>query len=99
MNEKDRVQIFIACSGKATVEAQFLATKLQEQELQNIEIKPVKWWSTAKKFTTIIEKLVNHTKECDFAAILLTGDDLLFKANNGGEFAPRDNCVFEAGLF
>ena len=99
MNEKDRVQIFIACSGKATVEAQFLATKLQEQELQNIEIKPVKWWSTAKKFTTIIEKLVNHTKECDFAAILLTGEDLLFKANNGGEFAPRDNCVFEAGLF
>jgi len=100
MNEKERVQIFIACSGKATAEAQFLATKLQEQKLQNIEIKPVKWWSTAKKLTTtIIEKLVNHTKECDFAAILLTGDDLLFKANNAGEFAPRDNCVFEAGLF
>lgn len=95
---KDRVQIFIACSEKAKIEAQFLATKLQEQSLPNIEIKPVKWWSTSKKFTTIIEKLVNHTQDCDFAAILLTEDDLLIKANSS-ELAPRDNCIFEAGLF
>ena len=39
--------------------------------------------------------LLDHSLECDFAAVFLTGDD----AMAAGEMVPRDNCIFELGLF
>ena len=99
MNE--RVQVFIACSGRAKNEAQYLDNRLSDIFFQDITIKPTVWWDRKGSNSVIIEHLIKQTKECDFAVILLTKDDITFKENKSGkqDTVPRDNCVFEAGLF
>lgn len=45
-----------------------------------------------------LETLVNTLDEYDFATLVLTADDLLEKRNISGR-SPRDNVLFELGLF
>lgn len=45
-----------------------------------------------------LEALIKRTKEHDFAVMVLTRDDLL-KQRGVSTFVPRDNVVFELGLF
>lgn len=45
-----------------------------------------------------LEALERHAGEVDFAVFVLTPDDLLTKRGDSGE-VPRDNVLFEAGLF
>ena len=45
-----------------------------------------------------LEALERHAGEVDFAVFVLTADDLLTKRGESGE-VPRDNVLFEAGLF
>jgi Predicted nucleotide-binding protein containing TIR-like domain len=45
-----------------------------------------------------LEPLERHAGEVDFAVFVLTADDLLTKRGDSGE-VPRDNVLFEAGLF
>jgi len=47
---------------------------------------------------TFIESLVNALPRFDFAALLLTPDDLVTSRSVEG-FGPRDNVLFELGLF
>jgi len=47
---------------------------------------------------TIIESLVDISREFDCAVLVLTPDDMVAKRGAAAE-APRDNIVFEAGLF
>jgi predicted nucleotide-binding protein len=47
---------------------------------------------------TAIEDLTKSTSESDFALVLLTPDDVTV-ARNKRRSAPRDNAVFELGLF
>lgn len=42
--------------------------------------------------------LKKNCKECDLAVIFLTEDDYTIKSESQ-EYAARDNCIFEAGLF
>jgi predicted nucleotide-binding protein len=47
---------------------------------------------------TTIEDLIRASSDCDFAALFLTPDDMT--ASRGRKTAsPRDNVVFELGLF
>jgi hypothetical protein len=48
--------------------------------------------------STFIESLVNSLPRFDFAALVLTKDDLV-ESRNLQTFGPRDNVVFELGLF
>jgi hypothetical protein len=48
--------------------------------------------------STFIESLVNALPRFDFAAVVLTPDDLV-KSREVTVFGPRDNAVFEVGLF
>ena len=48
--------------------------------------------------STSIESLVKLSKETDFAALVLTADDARVTRNREGH-VPRDNVVFELGLF
>lgn len=45
-----------------------------------------------------LENLVNRTEDFDFAVLVLTPDDLVSSRGNEGP-SPRDNVVFELGLF
>ena len=48
--------------------------------------------------STFIETLVNELPRFDFAAVVLTPDDLVH-SRNLESFGPRDNTLFELGLF
>jgi hypothetical protein len=48
--------------------------------------------------STFIETLVNALPRFDFAAVVLTPDDLV-RSRDTTMFGPRDNAVFELGLF
>ena len=48
--------------------------------------------------STFIESLVNALPRFDFAILLLTGDDLV-KSRSDENLGPRDNVIFELGLF
>jgi predicted nucleotide-binding protein len=48
--------------------------------------------------TATIEALEAAAKEYDFALFVFTADDLL-KKRESEAYAPRDNVIFEAGLF
>jgi Predicted nucleotide-binding protein containing TIR-like domain len=47
---------------------------------------------------TFIESLVNALPKFDFAAVVLTPDDLI-TTRDATLFSPRDNAIFELGLF
>jgi hypothetical protein len=48
--------------------------------------------------STFIESLVNSLPRFDFAVLVLTADDLIHSRNDK-TFGPRDNVIFELGLF
>lgn len=45
-----------------------------------------------------LDTLITHSKNSDFAVVLFTDDDLV-KRGSSELMVPRDNCVFELGLF
>ena len=47
---------------------------------------------------TFIDTLVNALPRFDFAALVLTADDLV-RSRDLESFGPRDNVLFELGLF
>ena len=47
---------------------------------------------------TLIENLINSLVNFDFAILVLTPDDLL-KVRGDEHLSPRDNIIFELGLF
>lgn len=45
-----------------------------------------------------LEALIDEAKKCDFALLLLTADDKVISRGRKGD-SPRDNMLFELGLF
>lgn len=48
--------------------------------------------------STTLDALLKRAKHCDWAVLVLTPDDLVNKRDKNGRI-PRDNVVFELGLF
>jgi len=89
--------IFIASSGGGRTLAKQLQLKLQ---LSRMFDDVCLWFedSDQNPGTTITQRLKRRADKSDFVAVLLTHDDVVFK--KGDELrVPRDNCLFEAGLF
>jgi hypothetical protein len=97
--------VFIASAGSA----KGLASELKKQMEKIGEEKEVDFWEIHPWFDeeselrkeygpSILEGLIKECKLTDLAVILLTGDDLKI-AKTVKEMVPRDNCIFEAGLF
>jgi CAP12/Pycsar effector protein, TIR domain len=90
-------KIFIASSSKALKLAENLRNEL------NSDISEAILWnqeSSGKASMVIIEKLEKATQEYDFAVIILTPDDVVFRGGTGDkQQQARDNCIYEAGLF
>ena len=95
----DKPRIFLGSSGKQ-------AKLLQSLTLGLEEVARVDPWTTSfNPGTTTLERLVELTHEVDFAAFVFAQDDWTAVSPSGppspdsGQASPRDNVVFEAGLF
>lgn len=86
--------VFIGSSSEALAEATHLSRSLSRHELT------CRLWAQGvfQLSQTTIESLVRISKDCDFAVLFLTPDDMT-SSRGKRKSSPRDNIVFELGLF
>jgi hypothetical protein len=93
----DKPRIFLGSSGK---QAKLLAA-LTHGLVETCHVEP--WTTSFNPGTSTLERLVELTREVDFAAFVFAQDDwtspAVSPAPETGIASPRDNVVFEAGLF
>src|SRR3954454_7720328 len=90
-------RVFLGSSGQQEKLLQALTRGLQD-------IADVDPWTTVfNPGVSTLDRLVELTREVDFAAFVFAQDDWTAKGASphaaSGEASPRDNVVFEAGLF
>ena len=95
----DKPRIFLGSSGKQQKLLQALTRGLEDVA----HVQP--WTTSFNPGTTTLERLLELTREVDFAAFVFARDDWTTKGSaasdqsESGQASPRDNVVFEAGLF
>src|SRR4029453_10401816 len=95
----NKPRIFLGSSGKQEKLLQALARGLEEVA----DVVP--WTTSFNPGTTTLERLIELTGEVDFAAFVFAQDDWTTHnpqaspSPESGQASPRDNVVFEAGLF
>src|SRR5262245_2163270 len=94
----DKPRIFLGSSGKQEKLVQALTRGLADVA----HVEP--WTTSFNPGTTTLERLLELTHEMDFAAFVFAQDDWTTNspespATQAGQASPRDNVVFEAGLF
>src|SRR5499426_4502240 len=95
----DKPRIFLGSSGKQEKLLQALTRGLEDVA----HVEP--WTTSFNPGTTTLERLLELTREVDFAAFVFAQDDWTTKSppepdpSGSGQASPRDNVVFEAGLF
>ena len=90
----DKPRIFLGLSGQ---QAELLeAITLGLEDVADVE----PWTTTFNPGRSTLDRLVELSGEVDFAAFVFAQDDwTTTDATQSGEASPRDNVVFEAGLF
>src|SRR3954452_21626446 len=95
----DKPRIFLGSSGK-----QEKLLNALERGLENVaQVEP--WTTSFNPGTTTLQRLIDLSHEVDFAAFVFARDDWTADdapapdAPEPGQASPRDNVVFEAGLF
>jgi hypothetical protein len=89
-------RIFLGSSGKQAKLVQALTRGLSEVA----EVEP--WTTVFNPGVSTLDRLVELTREVDFAAFVFAQDDWTTNPSDAsatGQASPRDNVVFEAGLF
>ena len=95
----DKPRIFLGSSGKQEKLLQALTRGLDDVA----HVEP--WTTSFNPGTTTLERLLELTREVDFAVFVFAQDDwtttapAASPAAGSGQASPRDNVVFEAGLF
>ena len=95
----DKPSIFLGSSGKQ--EKLLVALTRGLEDVARV----VPWTTSFSPGTTTLERLLELTNEVDFAAFVFARDDWTTDAlpapdpTGSGQASPRDNVVFEAGLF
>ena len=95
----DKPRIFLGSSGKQVKLVQALTRGLED--IAHVE----PWTSSFNPGTTTLERLLELTHEVDFAAFVFARDDWTSTGAaaspppESAQASPRDNVVFEAGLF
>src|SRR4026209_2300300 len=90
----NRPRIFLGSSGKQAKLLKAITRGLEEVA----DVEP--WTTTFNPGRSTLDRLVELSHEVDFAACLFAQDDWpTTDASESGEASPRDNVVFEAGLF
>ena len=90
-------RIFLGSSGKQEKLLQALTHGLGDVA----EVEP--WTTSFNPGVSTLERLLELTRDVDFAAFLFAADDWTTvggaPGSDAGQASPRDNVVFEAGLF
>src|SRR6266508_653032 len=89
-------RIFLGSSGKQAKLVQALTRGLAEVA----EVEP--WTAVFNPGVSTLDRLVELSREVDFAAFVFAQDDWTRNPSDAtaqGQASPRDNVVFEAGLF
>src|SRR6059036_3046074 len=95
----DKPRIFLGSSGEQEKLLQALTRGLEEVA----HVEP--WTQSFNPGTTTLERLLELAHEVDFAAFAFARDDWTSTSPpaspppDSGQASPRDNVVFEAGLF
>ena len=94
----NKPRIFLGSSAAQTKLLQSLTRGLEDIA----QVEP--WTASFNPGTTTLGRLLELTREVDFAAFVFARDDWTVKgaasaASDAGQASPRDNVVFEAGLF
>ena len=95
----DKPRIFLGSSGKQEKLLQALTRSLSDIAL----VEP--WTAVFNPGVSTIERLLELTREVDFAVFIFASDDWTTSGASSapdaasGQASPRDNVVFEAGLF
>jgi hypothetical protein len=94
----DKPRIFLGSSGKQEKLLQALTRGLEDVA----HVEP--WTTSFSPGTTTLERLLELAHEVDFAAFVFARDDWTNSSpasdpTASGQASPRDNVVFEAGLF
>src|SRR5678815_839122 len=95
----NKPRIFLGSSGKQEKLLQALTRGLEDVA----QVQP--WTTSFNPGTTTLERLFELTREVDFAAFVFAHDDWTAGGppasgpSGSGQDSPRDNVVFEAGLF
>ena len=95
----DKPRIFLGSSGKQEKLLQALTRGLEDVA----HVEP--WTTSFNPGTTTLERLLELAHEVDFAAFVFAQDDWTSNSPpaspppGSGQASPRDNVVFEAGLF
>jgi CAP12/Pycsar effector protein, TIR domain len=90
----DKPRIFLGSSGEQAKLLRAIARGLSEVA----DVEP--WTTTFNPGRSTLDRLVELSQEVDFAAFVFAQDDwTTTDASESGQASPRDNVVFEAGLF
>jgi Predicted nucleotide-binding protein containing TIR-like domain len=90
----NKPRIFLGSSGKQVKLLQAITRGLEDV----VDVEP--WTTTFNPGRSTLDRLVELSQEVDFAAFVFAQDDWTTTgASQSGQASPRDNVVFEAGLF
>jgi Predicted nucleotide-binding protein containing TIR-like domain len=91
----NKPRVFLGSSGKQAKLLQAITRGLADVA----DVEP--WTTTFNPGRSTLDRLVELSQEVDFAAFVFAQDDwtMTDASQSGGEASPRDNVVFEAGLF
>src|ERR671910_2358735 len=90
----NKPRIFLGSSGKQAKLLQAITRGLEDV----VDVEP--WTTTFNPGRSTLDRLVELSQEVDFAAFVFAQDDWTTTgASQSGQASPRDNVVFEAGLF
>ena len=90
----NKPRIFLGSSGKQAKLLQAITRGLEDV----VDVEP--WTTTFNPGRSTLDRLVELSQEVDFAAFVFAQDDwTATDPLQSGQASPRDNVVFEAGLF
>ena len=99
MEGSEKPRIFLGSSGKQAKLLKALTRGLEDVA----QVEP--WTTSFNPGTTTLQRLIDLSREVDFAAFVFAQDDWTTDgaptsdSPEPGQASPRDNVVFEAGLF
>lgn len=92
---KQETKVFVASSTKSVVVAESLRQLIGSDDVKVIPWKDLGVFVLSEHTMESLERAAN---QCHFAVFVLGPDDVI-QTDEGGVYVPRDNVVFELGLF
>ncbi|MCG3193046.1 MAG: hypothetical protein DIJKHBIC_02295 [Thermoanaerobaculia bacterium] len=92
------LRVFIGSTSERQAHVEELVAYIQRNEILHGRIEPVPWYGAWGQGTLTLEGLEQCISSTDGAILFLTPDDITSSRGQERQ-SPRDNLIFEAGLF